>query len=897
MITVTINNKVCQAEADQTILQVATDNGIHIPTLCHMDGIHDSFSCRICVVEVVGARTLIPACAGKVADGMVVNTATESVLSARRNIVNLLLSNGEHNCLSCEKSGECSLQSIAYELGIEAPPFIMESIEKPTVDDSSVMIVRDNRKCILCRRCVTACNDIVCNDVLSLGFRGSDTTVICDNNIDMGASSCVQCGQCVQACPVGALTDKKSIGKARSWEVTKVRTTCPYCGVGCQLNLHMKGDKIVKVTGVEDAYPNKGRLCVKGRYGYDFIYSPERLTSPLIKENGKFREASWDEALDLVANKFKEIIATDGPDAVGGISCARSINEDSYQMQKLFRAAFKSPNIDHCARVCHAPTVAGLIKSFGTGGMTNSIEEFAETNCLFVIGSNMTEAHPIASTFVKNGQRNGAKLIVVDPRKAKLADYADEFAQIKVGSDVAFLNGLMNVLITEDLYDKDFVRDHCDNFEALKEKVLEYPPKRASEISGVSEAQIISIARMLADNKPGMAIYTLGITEHTCGTNNVMSVANLQMLLGNVGKPNAGVNPLRGQNNVQGACDMGALPNTYHGYQSVTDPAAKAKFEKAWNVEGLPDKLGLMIPDMFEKLETKEMKAIYIFGENVVGTEPDISHVIKCLEAAEFVVCNDIFQTETTQYADVVLPAAAWSEDEGTFTNCERRISRVRKVKEAPGIAKPNWWIFREIAKRFGQTWAADSGQELWDNEIAPLAPVFAGATFDKLDQGGIQWPCKTPEDPGTQILHLDGNFTHGKGHLMALDWTPPAEVPDADYPFTLSTGRRLYHYHTRTQTGRCEGLNELLPEEYADISEVDAKRLGIEHGEMIIVKSRRGTVTVKAQVSERIPEGLVWMAMHYFENNANWLTTRSGDTITKTPEYKACAVAIEKIQ
>ena len=896
MITLTINNIKLKAEEDKTILQVATENNIYIPTLCHMDGIHDTFTCRICVVEVEGARTLFSACAAKAADGMVINTESESVLSARHNIINLLLSNGEHNCLACEKSGECSLQKIAYELGIETPPFIMESMDKATIDDSSVMIVRDNRKCILCRRCVTACNDIACNDVLSVGYRGSESTIICDNNIPMGESTCVQCGQCVQACPVGALTNRKSIGKARTWETTHVRTTCAYCGVGCQLDLHMKGDEIIKVTGVKEALPNKGRLCVKGRYGYDFIYSKERLTSPLIKENGVFREASWDEALDLVASKFKGIIEKDGPDAVGGISCARSINEDSYQMQKLFRAAFKSANIDHCARVCHAPTVAGLITSFGTGGMTNSIGEMANTNMLFVIGSNMTEAHPVAATFVKNGQRNGAKLIVVDPRRHRLADYADEYAQINVGSDVAFLNGLMNVLITEDLYDKEFVDNHCDNWEALKEKVLEYPPKRVSEISGVSEEQIIKIARMLAANKPGMAMYTLGITEHTCGTNNVMSVANLQMVLGNIGKENAGVNPLRGQNNVQGACDMGALPNVYHGYQQVTDPAAKAKFEKAWGVEDLPDKNGLMIPDMISGLKTKEVKGLYIFGENIVGTEPDISHVIECLEAAEFIVCNDIFETETTQYADVVLPAAAWSEDEGTFTNCERRVSLVRKVKDAPGLAMPNWWIFKQIAKRFGQNWESDSGQELWDNEVAPLAPFFEGITFKKIQGDGIQWPCNCVESPGTQILHLDGNFTRGKGHLMALDWTPPAEMPDTEYPFTLSTGRRLYHYHTRTQTGRCEGLNELLPEEYADISTVDAERLGIEHNEMIIVKSRRGKVTVKAHISDSMPKGMVWMTMHYFENNSNWLTNRASDTITKTPEYKACAVSIEKI-
>ncbi len=897
MINLTIDNKKVQGEAGQTVLQIAEANGIHIPTLCYMEGVHENFSCRICVVEVEGMRNLQPSCALKAANDMVVSTNNAKVLSARRTIVNLMLSNGEHNCLSCEANGDCQLQSAAYELGIETPKFIIDSVNKPVIDASSQMIIRDNRKCILCKRCVVACNQIVDNGVLGLGQRGSETVITCDNDKPMGESSCVQCGECVQRCPVGALIEKKSVGKARTWETKKVRTTCPYCGVGCQLNLHMKGEDIVKVTGVEKALPNDGRLCVKGRFGYDFIYSDERIKTPLIKEKDGFREASWDEALDLVASKFKDIIAKHGPEAIAGVSCARSTNENSYQMQKLVRAVFQSPNIDHCARVCHAPTVAGLIKSFGTGGMTNSIQEFANTKLLFCIGTNMTEAHPVAATFVKNGVRNGAKMIVVDPRRHRLADYADVFAQIKVGSDVAFLNAIMNVLITEDLYDKEFVRDHCENFEELKATVLKYPPERGEEISNVPKETIIEIARMLGTIKPAMLLYTLGITEHTCGTDNVMAVANIQMLLGNIGKENAGVNPLRGQNNVQGACDMGALPNVLPGYQNFADPAVNAKFSKAWGVKSVPATNGLMIAEMIEGLLDKKIRGFFMFGENLVQAEPDIAHVEKCMEAAEFLVCTDIFQTETTRFADVVLPAASWCEDEGTYTNAERRISRVRKIKNAPGEAKPDWWIFKEIAKRFGHEWESNSAQEIWDNELAVLCPSFAGVKYYRLDAGeGIQWPCPSEDHPGTQILHKDGNFTRGKGFLMPLEWTPPAEVADAEYPFVLSTGRRLYHYHTRTQTGRSKGLNELLPEEYADISDVDAKRLGIKHGEKIRVWSRRGSVEVTAHVSKRIQPGLVWMTFHYREGNANWLTNPAYDRVTMTPEYKACAVNIAKL-
>jgi len=512
-----------------------------------------------------------------------------------------------------------------------------------------------------------------------------------------------------------------------------------------------------------------------------------------------------------------------------------------------------------------------------------------------VIGSNMTEAHPVAATYLKNAVMDGAKLILVDPRKQPLAEFADLHVPIKVGSDIAFLNGVMNVLITEDLYDKDFVESCTTGFEELKATVLAYPPEKAAEIAGVSADMIKEVARSLAATKPAMLCYTLGITEHTCGKNNVMSTANLQMLLGNMGVECGGVNPLRGQNNVQGACDMGALPNVFPGYQQVANPDARAKFEKAWGVENLPDKPGLMIPQMMEGLVDGAVKAFWVFGENIANTEPDIAKVEHELAAAEFLVCQDIFPTETTRFADVIFPSAGWSEDDGTFTNSERRISRVRKVSEPPGDARPNWWIFKEIARRLGHDWVSNSGQEIWDNEISVLAPNFAGAKFARIEQDGLQWPVPDEEHPGTCFLHKEGKFTCGLGQFNAVEWTPPAEVPDDTYPLVLSTGRRLYHYHTRTQTGRC-GLDYLLPEETADMSFADADSLGISHGEMIKVKSRRGEVEVKANVTDQVPEGMVWMAFHFRDACANWLTNPAFDPATQTAEYKACAVRIEKI-
>ncbi len=528
--------------------------------------------------------------------------------------------------------------------------------------------------------------------------------------------------------------------------------------------------------------------------------------------------------------------------------------------------------------------------------MTNSFGEFDRAKMFFVIGSNMTEAHPVASTFLKNAVKNGAKLIVADPRKHKLVNYADLHLRLKVGSDIALLNALMNVIIEEKLFDPAFVSENTEGFEALSEEVSRATPEAMAPICGIDAETIREAARMLASVSPAMLCYTLGITEHTCGKNNVMTVANLQMLLGNMGVECGGVNPLRGQNNVQGACDMGALPGIFHGYQKVGDPAARKKFEEAWGVTDLPEKPGLMMPEMMEGLEDKKVRAFWIFGENLANTEPDIHKVEHELASAEFLICQDIFLNETTKFAHVVLPAAAWSENDGTFTNSERRVSRVRTASTPPGVAKPNWWIFKEIAKRFGHEWPANSAQEIWDDEVAALAPNFKGITYDRIENDGLQWPCPSTDHPGTVFLHKGGQFTHGKGVFNITNWTPPAEIADAEYPLVLSTGRRLYHYHTRTQTGRCEGLNDLLGEETCDISPTDARRLGIQPQETVRVSSRRGTVEVTARITPEIPEGMVWMAFHFRETNANWLTNAAYDPETLTAEYKACAVKVEKM-
>lgn len=916
-----INGLPCEFKQGETILDVATRNNIDIPTLCHLKGTTPTGGCRICVVEVQGKKDLAASCSTPAYNQMVVRTESPRVIEYRKIILELMLSSGNHNCTIgssqkeswtefqlasfyngqngelCPAWGDCELQSLAYRYQVKSSADSeRQSSLTLSVERDNPFIIRDSSRCILCGRCVAACNEVQVNRAIDFGYRGDESRIIAGSDDSLMHSDCVFCGQCVQVCPVGALVEKKALGHGRPWETEKIRTTCPYCGVGCQQLLHVKEKKIVKVTGVEDGEPNRGRLCVKGRFGYDFIYSKERLTTPLIRERGELRPATWDEALNLVVQKFTQIIQDYGSDALAGVSCARSINEDSYQMQKLFRAVFKTNNIDHCARVCHAPTVAGLATSFGSGAMTNSFNEFEKAKMFLVIGSNMTEAHPVASTFIKNAVQNGAGLIVIDPRRHKLVDFAEMHLSLNVGSDIALLNGIMHVLIKENLYDRQFVESFCTGFEELKEVVMKYPPEVSGTISGIEPETIKKVARRLASVKPVMLCYTLGITEHTCGKNNVMSTANLQMLLGNMGVECGGVNPLRGQNNVQGACDMGALPNVFPGYHQVVDPVARKKFEDAWGVTPLPQKNGLMIPQMLGGLVTGKIRGFYIFGENLANTEADIRKVEHELSSAEFLVCQDIFENETTRFAHVVFPAAAWSENDGTFTNSERRVSRVRTASPPPGYAQPNWWIFKQIAKRMGHNWKSDSAEELWDNEISALAPNLGGIKYFRIEHNGLQWPCPTIQHPGTPILHTNGRFTSGKGNFAPVEWTPPAEVADKEYPFVLSTGRRLYHYHTRTQTGRCEGLNEMLGEETADISLGDADKIGITHNESVRIRSRRGEVTVKARVTPEVPDGMVWMAFHFREGNSNWLTNQAFDPYTLTAEYKACAVAVEKI-
>jgi formate dehydrogenase alpha subunit len=716
---------------------------------------------------------------------------------------------------------------------------------------------------------------------------------------------CKFCGACVDSCPTNALADLATREIDRPDRV--VTTICPYCGVGCQLNVRVKDEKIVASIPDPNGLANCGQACVKGRYGItDFVNHHDRLKVPLVRKNGELKEASWDEALVVVAEGLKRYSSQE----VAVITSAKCTNEENYIMQKFARAVLGTNNVDHCARLCHAPTVAGLVQSFGSGAMTNSIKEIGDAACILAIGTNTTEDHPVIALEMKRAVNNGGKLIVANPREIDLCNSASLWLRHSPGTDVALLMGMMRVIVDEGLLDSAFVKDRCENFEEFKESLKDFGLDFVEAITKVPRDKLMEAARMFATNSPGTVLYSMGITQHSHGTDNVMATANLAMLTGNVGKPSTGVNPLRGQNNVQGACDMGALPNVYSGYQAVGNPAIREKFETAWGCQlpaSLKDKFGitwacslplapgLTLVEMLDAAYRKEMKAIYLVGENPALSDPDSQHVQEALSRLDFFVAQDIFLSETAKLAHVVLPAASFAEKDGTFTNTERRVQRVRKVIEPVGDSRPDWWIVCQIAKKLGAKGFDYRDPNEIMEEIRNLTPSYGGISYERLDNGGIQWPCPLDDHPGTAILHKD-IFVRGKGRFMPLKYIPPGESPDEEYPLILTTGRSLYHFHTGTMTRKVTGLNMIEPEGTVEISPQDASRLGIAQGDRVKITSRRGGVVTKAKITETMPAGLVFMVFHFAESAANVLTNPKLDPVSKIPELKVSAVKVEKV-
>ncbi|HDP95314.1 MAG TPA: formate dehydrogenase subunit alpha [Candidatus Aminicenantes bacterium] len=897
-VILSIDGKEISAENGANLLQVARDNGFDIPGLCYYNKISPSGDCRLCVVKIEGRPGMVASCMLTVEEGMKVTAFDKELEEKRRLLLELILSEHNDDCINCTRDGDCELQDLAFRYGIETGKRRFPSIWREITqfqDEGSPVLLYDSTKCIKCARCIKACYEIQGKGVLNFANRGMETVIVA-GLADWKESECDGCGECVQACPVGAIADKPVYGqRVRKKDAEKhVVTTCAYCGVGCQLNLWVKDNKIIKVKG-EDLVPNFGATCVKGRFGLDFVDKSDRLTTPLIKENGKFREADWDEALDLVARRFSQIKEQHGPNSLAGLSSARCTNEENFVFQKFMRAVIGTNNVDHCARLCHASTVAGLASTFGSGAMTNSIEELEHADVILVTGSNTTETHPVIATRIKRAVLfHGAKLIVVDPRKIDLVKYATVWMQQRNGTDVAWMNGMMNVILNEGLEDKEYIASRTEGYEEFKKVVEKYTPERVEEITGIPREKIIEAARVYAGADAASIVYSMGITQHTTGTDNVRSTANLSMLTGNVGKESAGVNPLRGQNNVQGACDMGALPNVYPGYQAVTLPAAKEKFSGAWGRE-MDDKVGLTVVEMMNAAAEKKIKAMYLMGENPMVSDPNLNHVKEALEALDFLVVQDIFLTETAQMADVVLPVMLFAEKEGNYTNTERRVLWLNKAVEAPGKCRVDWEIVSEIARRMGYAMNYGSIKDIID-EINALTPQYAGITYERIMNGErLQWPCPDASHPGTKFLHK-GKFARGKGLFFPVEYIPPAEWPDEAYPFMLSTGRILYHYHTGSMSRRAQALNEYVAGPYMEMHVRDMERMNIKHGEEVLVSSRRGQIKTFAWQSDRVDEKSVFIPFHFAEAAANVLTNDALDPVAKIPEFKVAACKIEKI-
>jgi formate dehydrogenase major subunit len=897
-----LNGKTVTCRPDDTIIEAADRHGVEIPRLCYMEGMRPDGNCRTCMVEIKDERVLAPSCCRYPKEGMEVTTNSPRALTSQKMSIELLLSDIPETSYTLNSE----LDLWAKKLSIGKPRFAAR--HQPVEDVSHPAISVHLDACIQCNRCVRACREEQVNDVIGYAFRGEHSKIVFDLDDAMGDSTCVACGECVQACPTGALMPARAVGKIVADK--QVDSVCPYCGVGCQLTYNIKDNTILYVEG-RDGPANSSRLCVKGRYGFDYVQHKHRLTKPLIRKPGVpkhksfvvdpenwrdiFREATWEEALDVAARGLCEVRDTYGKRALAGFGSAKGTNEEAYLFQKLVRTAFGSNNVDHCTRLCHASSVAALMEGINSGAVSNQVRDVANAEVIFVIGANPTVNHPVAATFIKNAAKSGVKLIVADPRRSDLARHATYNLQFNADTDVALLNAMLHVIVEEGLVDEAFVRDRTSGYEALAENVKKFSPELMAPIVGIDATIIREVARLYATSKASIILWGMGISQHIHGTDNARCLIALALSTGQIGKPGSGLHPLRGQNNVQGASDSGLIPMFYPDYQRVGSPDARQRFEKLWGMDLDPDP-GLTVVEIMHAAKKHEIRGMYVMGENPAMSDPDVDHARDALCALDHLVVQDIFLTETAYLADVVLAATAWPEKIGTVTNTDRMVQLGRKAIEPPGDAKEDFWLLNELARRMGVDWYYCHPREVF-NEMRTCMDSIAGITWDRLErESSVTYPCVKEGDPGDPVVFINNFPTQsGRGKFVPADLISAAERPDAEYPTVLITGRQLEHWHTGSMTRRASNLDYIEPEPVASVHPLDLEALGITPGATLTIESRRGRISLYARADDGTPRGAVFVPFCYYEAAANMLTNAALDPFGKIPEFKYCAVKVSK--
>jgi formate dehydrogenase major subunit len=899
-VTFVLNGETVVAADDRSILQIAQDQGIEVPRLCYMEGMRADGNCRTCMVEIKGERVLAPSCCRYPKDGMEITTDSTRAVISQKMSIELLLSDVPETSYTLNSE----LDRWAKKLGVGKPRFAARS--QPVEDLSHPAMAVHLDACIQCKRCVRACREEQVNDVIGYAFRGGDSKIVFDLDDPMGDSTCVACGECVQACPTGALMPARDVAKVVPEKT--VDSVCPYCGVGCQLTYNVTNNRILFVQG-KNGPANSNRLCVKGRYGFDYVQHRHRLTKPLIRKSNVpkhkdltvdperwgdvFREATWEEALDFAAKGLRDVRDVHGKRALAGFGSAKGTNEEAYLFQKLVRTGFGSNNVDHCTRLCHASSVAALMEGINSGAVSNPVRDVANAEVIFVIGANPTVNHPVAATWMKNAAKSGAKLIVADPRRSDLARHATYYLQFNPDTDVALLNAFLHVIVEEKLVDEGFIRDRTSGYAELVENVQKFSPEAMAPICGIDARTIRAVARLYATSRASMILWGMGISQHVHGTDNARCLIALALSTGQIGKPGSGLHPLRGQNNVQGASDSGLIPMFYPDYQRVAAPEARQRFETLWRTPLDPDP-GLTVVEILNAAKKHEIRGMYIMGENPAMSDPDVDHAREALASLDHLVVQDIFLTETAYLADVVLAATAWPEKNGTVTNTDRMVQLGRKAIEPPGQSKEDFWLLTELGRRMGLDWAYAHPRDVFD-EMRSCMDSIAGITWERLEkESSVTYPCVKEGDPGDAVVFIDRFPTlSGRGKFVPADLLSAAERPDADYPTVLITGRQLEHWHTGSMTRRTSALDYIEPEPVASVHPLDLECFGVEPGGTLTITSRRGSISLYARVDDGMPRGAVFVPFCYYEAAANLLTNPVLDPFGKIPEFKYCAVKV----